>query len=241
MVAAFARLLLIGLLAFSVPASSDPTAAQSLEKSLRDTFKVAPDATVGYASVNGKILTPTQFIAELQQGSFTVITDKNLERGKTIFRLQKAEPAEPETGPSHLPPLDAAALDGRRFRNADLAGQPTLLSFFFSTCVPCIQEVPALNEFRRRHSGMNFLAITFDAADEARAFVKQRKLDWPVVADARRFVDASEVRGYPAYLLVAADGRIIARHTGLVIGSGEAIPGLASLEKWVTEASSTSP
>ena len=241
MAAILVRMLLIGLFAVPALADSDVTATQDLERSLREALKVAPDTPVGFAGVDGKALTPAQFLAELQKGAINVIADNDLQPGKTVFRLRKSESAEPESGPAHLPPLDALALDGRRIRNTDLAGRPTLLTFFFSTCVPCIKEVPALNEFRRRHPGMNFLAVTFDAAEEARAFVNQRKLDWPVVADARPFMDAAAVRGYPAYLLVAPDGRIIARHTGLVFGDAEATPGLASLEKWVAEANARSP
>ena len=71
-------------------------------------------------------------------------------------------------------------MDGR-IRSADLAGRPTLLSFFFETCVPCIKEVPVLNAFARKHAEYNYLAITFDPIADARRFVAQRKFEWPVV------------------------------------------------------------
>jgi thiol-disulfide isomerase/thioredoxin len=133
-----------------------------------------------------------------------------------------------------LPTLDTTTLDGRRVRNADLANQPTLVSFFFATCVPCIKEAPVLNAFAARHKEINVLAITPDPPDVARSFVLKRRFTWPVIADAGALIDALRVRGYPTWLLVAKDGRILARDTGLdEAAMREPAIGLAELERWV--------
>ena len=137
--------------------------------------------------------------------------------------------------PTHLPALDARDLTGRPVRSVYHGGKHTLLSFYFSSCVPCIQEVPALNAYREAHPELNYLAVTFDPAFDARRFVSERKLNWPVVADAGRFLRAAGVRSFPAYMLVAPDGRILGRGAGLSLDVGEVTPGLQSLEKFVEE------
>ena len=135
-----------------------------------------------------------------------------------------------------LPAIDATTLDGRHMRNADLADKPTLVSFFFATCVPCIKEAPVLDAFAARHPEFNVLAITPDPPDVARGYVSQRHFTWPVIADARAFIAAVQVRGYPTWLLVARDGRILARDTGLdEAAMREPAIGLAELERWAVE------
>ena len=135
-----------------------------------------------------------------------------------------------------LPTLDATTLDGRRVRSADLSSRPTLVSFFFATCVPCIREAPILTAFAARHPEFSVLAITPDPPDVARDYVARRRFSWPVVADARAFIAATGVRGYPTWLLVAKDGRILARDTGLdEAAMQEPAIGLAELERWVAD------
>jgi len=142
-------------------------------------------------------------------------------------------PAAEAAALSHLPALNARDLGGRPVRTLHSGGKHTLLNFYFSGCVPCIREVPALNAFRAAHPELNYLAVTFDPAFDARAFVAERRLDWPVVADAARFLRAAGVRSFPGYMLVAPDGRIVGRRAGLLLNARERTPGLASLEKFV--------
>ncbi len=123
------------------------------------------------------------------------------------------------TRPTHLPVLEARDLSGRPVRGMQLDGRHTLLSFYFSSCVPCIQEVPALNAYREAHPELNYLAITFDPAVDARRFVSERKLSWPVVADAGRFLRDAGVRSFPGYMLLAPDGRIVGRGAGLALNA----------------------
>ena len=49
---------------------------------------------------------------------------------------------------TEIPPFDLKDLAGKRVTSASLKGKPTLVSFFFSTCVPCILEVRADQSFR---------------------------------------------------------------------------------------------
>jgi thiol-disulfide isomerase/thioredoxin len=143
--------------------------------------------------------------------------------------------ATPPGSAGRLPALDAVTLDGHRVRNADLADRPTLVSFFFAACVPCIREAPVLNAFAARHPEIHVLAVTPDPPDVARGFVTARRFTWPVVAGAREFIAAAHVRGYPTWLLVSRDGRILARDTGLDEAAlREPAIALAELERWVS-------
>ena len=92
---------------------------------------------------------------------------------------------------------------------ASLKGKPTLINFYFADCVPCILEVGPLNSFAAGRPGMNFLAVTFDEAAVARAFVARYNFRWRVVPDAREFIDRVRVKQYPTMALFDENGRLL--------------------------------
>jgi len=113
-----------------------------------------------------------------------------------------------------LPPFDLKDLNGKRVTAASLKGKPTLINFFFSTCVPCILEVQPLNRFAAQRPHMNFLAVTFDEADVARQFVSRFAFRWRIVPDARDFIDRVGVKNYPMMALFDANGRLLGTRQG---------------------------
>lgn len=115
---------------------------------------------------------------------------------------------------TEMPPFDLADLAGRRVTPSSLRGKPTLINFFFSTCVPCILEVQPLNQFAAEHPGVNVLAVTFDEAATARAFAKRFGFRWRIVPDARDFIDRVRVKNYPMMALFDAQGRLLGTRNG---------------------------
>jgi hypothetical protein len=107
------------------------------------------------------------------------------------------------------------------------------VSFFFSTCVPCILEVKPLNRFAAARPQMNFLAVTFDEPAEARDFVKRHGLRWRVVADAREFIERMRVKQYPLMALFDADGRLLGTRLGGARDELEQANVEPNLRRWV--------
>jgi thiol-disulfide isomerase/thioredoxin len=212
--------------AFAKPASASP------EAQVRQMLGLPTDAKMRYLADDGTETSFEAFSTKLTRATFDVKTDPAT--GITTLQLTETGGQREIGAVTKLPQLDARTLGGRPLRNTDLAGKPTIVNFFFSTCVPCIKEVPVLNAFARRHPEFNYIAVTHDPADEAREFVARRKFDWPVIANAQSFANAAQVRGFPTYLLVAKDGRIIGRGSGL---DGESMKdanaGLKNFEEWI--------
>ena len=122
---------------------------------------------------------------------------------------------------------------GKRVTDKSLRGKPTLISFFFARCVPCIREVGPINKFAAEHPHMNFLAVTFDEPKIARAFVKQFDLRWRVVPDARDFIERVRVKQYPLMALFDADGRLLGMRKGGARDELEAANVEPQLRRWV--------
>ncbi len=92
---------------------------------------------------------------------------------------------------------------------------PVLVNFFFSTCPPCIEEAPALMALKSQ--GVRLVGIAYkEPPEDTRAFLA--RYGDPFVAvfydrDGRAALDWG-VSGAPETFLVAADGKVLAKHSG---------------------------
>lgn len=111
--------------------------------------------------------------------------------------------------------------DDRVLTQADLQGSFTLLSFWSTTCRVCVAELPSLEEAHGRFGDrLEILSISMDRDEETvRAFRRDRHpMPWPqaFIGVDSEVEAAFGVRGTPHLLLVAPDGRIVARSRDLI-------------------------
>lgn len=117
--------------------------------------------------------------------------------------------------------LNFTVIDGPALSGGALRGQPLLIVFWASTCVPCIAEMPDLSalyrELKPRGLQMLALAMPYDPPNRVAAARQSLDMPFPVALD----VNARVVRRLgiapktPQFLLVDADGRIVDSHTGV--------------------------
>jgi cytochrome c biogenesis protein CcmG/thiol:disulfide interchange protein DsbE len=138
------------------------------------------------------------------------------------------------------PEIDLATLEGDRIRLSDLRGQPLLINFWATWCLPCRDEFPlmvvAYDEYR--DDGLEILGIVHDdAVDGARRFAAGMGAEWPMLDDPDDVAfEAYTVPGMPTSYFVDAEGIVRAFSIG---GFSEA--GLAShLGKILPESSQPS-
>jgi len=154
--------------------------------------------------------------------------------GKSV-RLIAACPATAKKANLDFTLKDA---DGKDLHLSDYKGKVILLDFWATWCGPCKYEIPAFVELQERYGsqGLQVIGVSVDdTADKLPPFVKQFKMNYPVLVGLGRddLQDAyGPIYGIPVNVLISRDGRICARHTGLPQGES----GSASLEQAVKEA-----
>jgi thiol-disulfide isomerase/thioredoxin len=135
----------------------------------------------------------------------------------------RADPLEALVVQSYLEPPPAPAvtlsdLDGRARALADFRGQVVFLNFWATWCVPCRQEMPALEMLYRtyRDRGFVVLGVNFrEATREVRAFMDDARLTFPALLDTDAKVsEAFRVRGLPVSFLLDRQGRILWKAVG---------------------------
>lgn len=112
-------------------------------------------------------------------------------------------------------PFDAT--DGRTASIADFEGLPLVLNMWATNCVPCVKEMPALDEVadeladRVQIIGVN----VFDTPDDAAAFATDLGVDYPQFTDPNGALStALAITGLPATAFFDSDGRLVELHQG---------------------------
>ena len=129
--------------------------------------------------------------------------------------LSSAIGAEPErfrpwSGPT--PPLELSDMAGKTHTLADYRGRAVLVNFWATWCLPCREEMPALQSLHARLAGRPFalLGVNYgESSSRIESFLRGTPVTFPILQDPRHeALTAWRVRTLPASFLVAADGQI---------------------------------
>jgi cytochrome c-type biogenesis protein len=114
------------------------------------------------------------------------------------------------------PAVTVTALDGHRLNLATLSGEPEVITFWATWCVPCKEELPLFAAAYRAHrdQGLNLVAINYEESPAAISkFWKDLGLEPAPYLDpdgsvAHRFGVGLQQTGLPLTILVARDGNV---------------------------------
>ena len=108
--------------------------------------------------------------------------------------------------------------DGQRLTRSQFGGQLLVLNFWATWCVPCIQELPSLNQFQQQFasSGVVVLGVSVDQNERAyRQFLKRAGVTFRTSRDPQ--ADLSSRYGtfkYPETYVIDRDGKVVQKHIG---------------------------
>ena len=106
-----------------------------------------------------------------------------------------------------LPPFKIKQVDGNEFSSESLDGKPALLNFWFTSCPPCVEEIPMLNRLREEYSERaNFIAITYQDSAAISWFLERKPFDFVQLVDADHYLEQLDVKSYPRTLVVDKNG-----------------------------------
>ena len=119
------------------------------------------------------------------------------------------------------PEYAADDLDGMSVALSDMRGQPVLLNFWATWCLPCREEIPILKEVHGRYAGgLKVVGVSLD--DEAsvaslRAFAEEQQIPYVNLHDpGGRAYRTFGLSMLPASLLIDGRGHIVWRRNGVI-------------------------
>jgi len=223
------------MLLASVAAHGDDRASPT-EAAFRGALGVAENVNLFYRNLDCSEMTFEAFTEAMHAEGVKSEVERAIDGSSVTLTVRRPggnscpSPYAPVT---EMPPFEMRDLAGKRVTSAALKGKPTLINFYFAQCVPCILEVGPINGYAAQHPEMNFLAVTFDEAPVARAFVDRYQFRWRVAPDARDFIDRMKVKQYPMMALFDSSGRLLGTRRGGVRDELEAATVAPQLARWV--------
>jgi peroxiredoxin len=126
----------------------------------------------------------------------------------------------PHTGTETPPEVEFALLDGRKISLSTLRGRPVLVSFWATSCPPCVEELPdLLRLYRDLHlQGFELIAVAapYDPPTRVQTFAADHALPYPVALD----LDGKVARAFggvpyiPAAFIIDLDGAVAYSQAG---------------------------
>ncbi|HEY7165138.1 MAG TPA: TlpA disulfide reductase family protein [Candidatus Binatia bacterium] len=121
-----------------------------------------------------------------------------------------------EIGPT--PDFSILNTEGKKVSLKDFRGKTVFLNFWATWCVPCREEMPAMEKLYQEYKDKNFVVFAINVKDrkqEALAFLKELKLTYPVAFDPEAEVAALYgAWGLPTTYIINAKGEGLARAWG---------------------------
>lgn len=127
-----------------------------------------------------------------------------------------------------IPNIKLTTIDGTNFQTQtlnEISGKPVVLSFWATWCIPCLNELSAINDNLdewKKDSKFEFYAIAQDDSRTAKkvpALVSGKGWDFNVLLDKNQDLKRElNIMNIP-YTMVIKDGKIIYRQTGYVAGN----------------------
>jgi len=123
--------------------------------------------------------------------------------------------------------LSGVTEDGVEFDSADIAGDVTVVNFWYAGCAPCRVEAGDLEEVSQKYADddVSFVGVNiYDQADTAKAFAKTYGVTYPSLIDVDSgdaklaFARVTPINATPTTLVLDKEGRVAARIIGQLDG-----------------------
>jgi thiol-disulfide isomerase/thioredoxin len=101
-----------------------------------------------------------------------------------------------------------------KYSKRSMLGKVYLIDFWFTTCGPCIGEMPYLHKAygKYKNKGFDILSLSIDSEELVKKFRTYRwKMPWKnsVINRNEKILDDFEVKGYPTTILIGVDGKVL--------------------------------
>ena len=185
-------------------------------------IRVTPDVLL--FSEQGKLLPKSQmelmanpsyaplFYANAQ-GKLKSIVFKKADEISTL--VEKNPEADFEIGEKALDFI-VSDMHGNTTKLSDLKGKVVVLNFWFTTCGPCIMEIPSLNTIVEtfKNKPVEFIAITFDKKQDIEEFLEIHKFDYTIAPNANDVITMYGVQSYPTSIVINQNREIVLKEIG---------------------------
>lgn len=111
-----------------------------------------------------------------------------------------------------LPAFDFISLEGDSINATNTKGKVVVMKYWFIGCLPCVQEMPALNKLYDQYADrkdIQFVSLALDTEDKLRQFLKKTEFHYPTVGNQKDYLTKDlNIRVYPTHLIINKAGLV---------------------------------
>jgi thiol-disulfide isomerase/thioredoxin len=192
---------------------------ETKQDSLSPSMKL--DGSIPIYDANGKKITGMEVIKAIQGGEGVPVryvnTNKEIkayvlrptteeEKKKIKDKLKTIGATKSEMVGKPVKPFTVKDMNGRTYSSKELKGKVVVLNFWFVECMPCIKEMPELNNLVKKYKANNvvFLAIANSEKAKIVKFLKKNSFKYAIVPkDAKNTVlEDYNINAYPTHIII---------------------------------------
>ena len=180
------------------------------------------DGNTVIKDASGNIINPIQLKELMDSGEWTIEPHRD-EQGNISY-IQVVPKTNSDEKPSKkelqksinnnvigtkAPDFNLVDLEGKKLSSDELEGKVVVLNFWFTTCKPCVKEMPDLNKVYQEFkddTNVVFAAITFDKQPDTKKFLAENEFLFPVYVDAMDVCKSFKISQFPTTIVLDKKG-----------------------------------
>ena len=186
-------------------------------------MNICPTGNVGvlgtvmeYKSSNGIAYKATEVKeCNLIASKFEIPNDYTIMNAGKSFSQIQAERVSWKT--KAFPEFNLKDTKGSIVNSTDLRGSIVIINFWYVNCLPCVQEMPELNElvsYYKNRSDIKFLAFTPDNDNKVADFLSKHNFNYSIIPGVREFISKLGINSFPTHLIIDKNGIVHSEITG---------------------------
>lgn len=108
------------------------------------------------------------------------------------------------------PDFELKDMQGSSWSLKKLRGKVVVLNFWFTSCAPCIQEMPELNKLVKTFENKDivFLGLTFNSEKQIEEFLKKHVFDYKLLPNSKTVDKEYNISSWPTSIIIDREGYI---------------------------------
>jgi len=159
----------------------------------------------------------TKFYRDTITNHFTYVLYK---RSKTEMRetnrdfnqyIKSDEKNRKKLKKSVIDDLIMVDIDGNQHDFESIGSKIIVLDFWFTTCAPCIKEMPEMNKLKEEFGTNNvaWFGVTYDNKEKINRLLSKVQFDFTIVPNSQHLVDRFGIKFFPTTLIIDENRKIV--------------------------------
>ena len=146
---------------------------------------------------------------DINDSTFLAQVEKMKAAGFNV-KINEPDPIVVKHTNNKLPSFELIDLKGQKISSKELLGKKIHINIWSTTCKPCIEEFPELNELKKNYEkqGYVFIGIAPESDRKINKLLAKRHLDYNIIPNAQEYLDELGVEAFPVNLFVDEKGII---------------------------------